>query len=106
MGCVLFLCFPPVLAACGPGTREPDPSPTATVSIGNDAPEPILPNPDGTGGELLLTRFTDIILSKADGSDMKVVTKVSEEMALLDPTWSPDGNKIAFSRQRLFVPRR
>lgn len=98
-----------LLSACGRGeniAESPTPGDQASVSAPAPPASPPVPNPDGTGGELLLTRFTDLIVSRADGSDQRIVFRASEGFSLLDPTWSPDGSRIALVRQKLFIPRR
>lgn len=93
---------------------SPDGKKIAFVSLRNPMPQIYIMNSDGTGEQPFIedamfgnwspdgTRFAflrgqpgDIFIAKADGKDIKQVTKTSRVVS--EPSWSPDGKKIVYA---------
>jgi Tol biopolymer transport system component len=101
MGRVVALLASALLVACsarGPDPRSGQPSPlprsdTGAIDVGSL--EGRITFSAGSGASLA---SEEIYLAEADGSGVTRLTR--NEAADFDPTWSPDGSRIAFRSQR------
>jgi Tol biopolymer transport system component len=93
-----------VLAACseGPGTKQSQDRLSASTTAASAAPGQSGGDGSPQSGRIAFDNFDDVWTIDADGTDLRRLTQSPGPD--FDPSWSPDGTRIAFRAERSGEP--